>query len=131
MSVELIKNYYDAFNKKDMYRFFNYLNDEVAHGLNQGPIQKGIPAFREFMAEMNACYDEQVVDLVVLESKTPGRFAAEFVIKGIYLKSQKGLPPAKGQKYQLPVGAFFEVRDGKISRITNYYNLQDWIRQVE
>jgi steroid delta-isomerase-like uncharacterized protein len=114
-----------------MYRFFNSLDEDVAHGLNQGPIQKGIPAFREFMAEMNEYHDEQVLDLVVFESETPVRFAAEFVIQGVYLKSQKGLPHAKGQKYRLPVGAFFEVRDGKISRITNYYNLQDWIKQVQ
>lgn len=131
MSAQLIKNYYDAFNKKDMFRFFNYLSDDVSHGLNQGPVQKGVPAFRNFMAEMDACYDEQVVDLVVFESSTPGRFSAEFVIKGTYLKSQKGLPPAKGQKYQLPVGAFFEVKNGKVSRITNYYNLNDWIAQVK
>ena len=41
-----------------------------------------------------------------------------------------GLPPAHGQKYRLPAGAFFEVRNGKVARVTNYYNLQDWIAQV-
>jgi hypothetical protein len=30
----------------------------------------------------------------------------------------------------LPAGAFFELKDGKISRVTNYYNLNDWIAQV-
>ena len=30
----------------------------------------------------------------------------------------------------LPGGAFFDVRDGKIARVTNYYNLDDWIAQV-
>ena len=42
----------------------------------------------------------------------------------------KGLPPARGQKYVLPGGAFFDIRGGKISRVSNYYNLQDWIDQV-
>ena len=40
------------------------------------------------------------------------------------------LAPARGQRYVLPGGAFFEVRDGRIARVTNYYNLQDWIAQV-
>jgi len=40
------------------------------------------------------------------------------------------LPPANGQKYVLPGGAFFDIRGGKIARVTNYYNLQDWIAQV-
>ncbi len=25
---------------------------------------------------------------------------------------------------------FFEVKDNKICRVTNYYNLEDWIAQV-
>ncbi|MGR9053240.1 MAG: isopropylmalate/homocitrate/citramalate synthase, partial [Gammaproteobacteria bacterium] len=37
---------------------------------------------------------------------------------------------AQGQTYRLPAGAFFEIRDHKVARITNYYNLQDWIKQV-
>ncbi|MEQ1841911.1 MAG: nuclear transport factor 2 family protein, partial [Verrucomicrobiales bacterium] len=58
------------------------------------------------------------------------RSAAEFFIRGTYLKSDEGLPPANGQTYHLRVGAFFEVADGRITRVTNYYNLPDWIRQV-
>jgi hypothetical protein len=30
----------------------------------------------------------------------------------------------------LPAGAFFDLRDGLISRVTTFYNLNDWIRQV-
>ena len=39
-------------------------------------------------------------------------------------------PEAKGQTYRLPAGSFFELKDGKISRVTTYYNLADWVRQV-
>jgi len=28
------------------------------------------------------------------------------------------------------VGAFFEIENNVVKRITNYYNLQDWLRQV-
>ncbi|MEZ4368281.1 MAG: hypothetical protein R2939_18680 [Kofleriaceae bacterium] len=41
-----------------------------------------------------------------------------------------GQPTARGQAYRLPGGAFFEVRDDKIARVTNYYNLSEWLRQV-
>ena len=56
--------------------------------------------------------------------------AAEFVVNGEYLKTDPGLPEAKGQRYVLPAGAFFAVRDGRIARVTTYYNLSDWTRQV-
>ena len=54
----------------------------------------------------------------------------EFTVLGTYLKTDEGLPPAHGQKYRLPGGAFFDIRDGKVARVTNYYNLQDWLKQV-
>jgi len=59
------------------------------------------------------------------------RAAAEFVIHGAYLTTDEGLPPATGQSYVLPVGAFFELQDGQIARVTNHYNLEDWLRQIQ
>jgi steroid delta-isomerase-like uncharacterized protein len=60
----------------------------------------------------------------------PGRAAAEYVVEGEYLVTDDGLPPAAGQRYTLPGGAFFTIAGGVITRVTNYYNLQDWLRQV-
>jgi len=68
--------------------------------------------------------------MVVMASADGLRAAAEFVVLGEYIKTDEGLPAANGQKYKLPAGAFFEIRANKVARITNYYNLQDWIAQV-
>ena len=51
-------------------------------------------------------------------------------MNGTYLQTDEGLPEAKGQTYVLPAGTFFTIRDGKIARVTTYYNLADWMRQV-
>ena len=82
------------------------------------------------MARMNHHYRETLKDIVILSSPDGERAAAEFVVHGEYLATDDGLPAAKGQRYVLPAGAFFEVRNGKIARVSNYYNLDDWIRQV-
>jgi hypothetical protein len=37
---------------------------------------------------------------------------------------------AGGQQYRLPVGAFFALASGKIRRVTNCYNLSEWVAQV-
>ena len=65
-----------------------------------------------------------------MTSPDGSRAAAEFVVHGEYLADDEGLPPARGQTYVLPAGAFFELKDGKVARISNYYNLNDWIAQV-
>lgn len=129
-SINLINEYYGAFNQRNWEKFFSLLSYDVVHDLNQGPRQVGTAEFRKFINEMNRCYSEQVVNLVVMANADGSRLAAEFVIEGTYLQSQEGLPAAQGQKYCLPVGAFFEVKAGKVARITNYYNLNDWIKQV-
>lgn len=129
-SQTLIENYYAAFNAGDMDTFLNLLTDDVVHDINQGERQTGRDAFREFMNRMNRNYKEQLVDMVIMTSEDGARAAAEFVVLGEYLVTDEGLPEANGQKYRLPAGAFFDIRDGKVARITNYYNLQDWIAQV-
>jgi steroid delta-isomerase-like uncharacterized protein len=129
-TTDLIDAYYAAFNAGDMEIFLELLTEDVVHDINQGERQVGKAAFAAFMAHMNRCYRERLTDLVVLAEPSGQRAAAEFVIHGEYLVTDAGLPEANGQTYELPVGAFFEIRDGKVARVTNYYNLNDWIAQV-
>jgi len=128
---QLIQNYYAAFNAQDMDTFLSLLTDDVIHDVNQGGREIGRDAFVAFMRRMNESYREQIVDIVVMVSDDGRRAAAEFTVLGEYLKTDEGLPPANGQKYRLPAGAFFEVRDARVARISNYYNLNDWLVQVK
>lgn len=126
----LVTRYYAAFNAADPAGMLELLSDDVQHDINQGGTELGKDAFGAFLAHMDTHYREQARDLTVMASVDGLRAAAEFVIHGEYLHTDTGLPPAKGQTYRLPVGAFFEVHGGQIARVTNYYNLQDWTRQV-
>jgi len=126
----LIRAYYAAFNAKDLEGFLALLADDVIHDINQGGREHGKKAFAAFLTRMNLCYDEEIVELRVMTNDDGSRAAAEFTVLGKYIASDEGLPPARGQTYRLPAGAFFEVKDGKVARISNYYNLQDWLRQV-
>ena len=127
---DLITAYYAAFNAGDMDAFLALLHPEVVHDINQGRRETGKEVFGRFMQHMNRCYRERLADIVVMASADGSRAAAEFVVHGEYIATDEGLPPANGQRYVLPAGAFFEVRDGKVARVTNYYNLNDWIAQV-
>ena len=129
-AVTVLQRYYAAFNAADWEGMLSLLTDDVRHDINEGPTQTGKAAFRTFLARMDAHYREQARDLTVMAHPEGHRAAAEFTIHGEYLQTDEGLPEARGQTYVLPVGAFFELRDGQIARVTNYYNLADWTRQV-
>lgn len=128
---QLIEKYYQAFNDGDMDTFLSLLTDDVVHDINQGDREQGKEAFTQFMQKMNRHYREQLENIVVMANQDGTRAAAEFVVLGEYLHTDEGLPEAKGQTYRLPAGAFFDIRDGKVARVTNYYNLGDWIEQVD
>ncbi|MDO9709822.1 ketosteroid isomerase-related protein [Paracraurococcus lichenis] len=126
----LIRAYYEAFNAGDREAMLALLAEDVAHDVNQGPREVGKEAFRAFLGKMDHAYRERLRDVVVMVDATGTRAAAEFVVEGEYLATDPGLPEARGQRYSLPAGAFLEVAEGRIRRVTTYYNLQDWIRQV-
>lgn len=126
----LVEQYYAAFNRQNWEDMLALLTDDIAHDVNQGHRETGLDAFRVFLARMDRCYSEQVTQLVVMTGDDGKRAAAEFVIEGTYKATDGDFLEATGQRYTLPVGAFFDIREGKISRVTNYYNLNDWLRQV-
>ena len=129
-AARLVRAYDDAFNAGDEAGFLALLTDDVVHDINQGGREVGREAFARFLSRMNRCYRERIADLVVLTEPSGTRAAAEFTVHGTYLDTDEGLPPARGQGYVLAAGAFFELRDGKVARVSNHYNLPEWIRQV-
>ena len=128
--MTIVQTYFDAFNRGDTDAMLDCLTEDVAHHVNEGQIRTGKALFAEFNAHMTRCYREELTDMVILTSQDGTRAAAEFVVNGTYLATDAGLPEAKGQTYRLPAGSFFTLRDGKIARVTTYYNLADWIAQV-
>jgi steroid delta-isomerase-like uncharacterized protein len=129
-SEALVRRYYEAFNRGDAEAMLACLADDVAHDVNQGMRRKGKDRFRDFCRHMARCYKEELSDVAVMVSEDGQRAAAEFNVKGRYLETDEGLPPAKGQAYTLPAGTFFAIENGRITRVTTYYNLTDWLVQV-
>lgn len=129
-TAALIRRYYEAFNAGDNAAMISMLTDDVIHDVNQGERRVGIEKFKAFQARMDHHYKEKLENIVVMVSQDGARAAAEFNVHGAYLNTDEGLPKAKGQTYVLPAGAFLAIDDGKIARVTTYYNLTEWIMQV-
>ncbi|MFN6978504.1 MAG: nuclear transport factor 2 family protein [Gemmobacter sp.] len=130
----LIARYYAAFNAEDAAGMLACVTDDVEHRVNEGGIRRGRALFADFCAHMGVSYRERLEDMVILVAEDGSRAAAEFTVHGRYLVTDPGLPSgvteARGQAYVLPAGAFFTLRDGRIARVSTFYNLADWIRQV-
>jgi steroid delta-isomerase-like uncharacterized protein len=129
-TIALIERYYEAFNAGDTAGMLACLVENIVHDVNQGSRRTGKAAFRDFAAHMERCFAEQLENIVVMATPDGARAAAEFDVLGTYIETDAGLPPASGQTYRLSAGAFFEVEGGLISRVTTYYNLAAWLKQI-
>lgn len=130
MNRDVIERYFAAFNAGDKAGMLAELSDDVAHHVNEGQIRTGKALFGEFCDHMSRCYRENLTDMVIFTTHDGARAAAEYVVNGTYLQTDDGLPPARGQTYRLPAGSFFDLTGDKITRVTTYYNLADWMAQV-
>lgn len=130
MTRAAIEAYYAAFNAGDAQGMLAQVTDDIEHRVNEAGIRRGKALFADFCAHMGVSYREELRDLVIFTNPEATRGAAEFTVHGTYLQTDPGLPEARGQTYILPAGAFFDLRDGRISRVTTFYNLADWVRQV-
>lgn len=128
--IEIVKAYYACFNRKDWAGMLALVDSNIRHEVNQGEAREGIALYEAFLHMMDESYEETLTDMVVLSEPTGTRFACEFVVNGVYKKGDEGMPAAHHQSYVLPAAAFLEVKQGKITRVTTYYNLPLWIKLV-
>ena len=129
-SLEIVQNYYAAFNAKNWAGMLALVAPNIRHEPNQGEARVGLEKFTEFLGMMDTSYEETLTDMVFFTEPSGQRIAVEFTVNGIYKQGEEGMPEAHGQSYTLPAAAFVEVSDEKISRVTTFYNLPLWISLV-
>ena len=129
-SLEIVQNYYAAFNDKNWAGMLTLVAPDIRHEPNQGEARVGLEKFTEFLGMMDTSYEETLTDMVFFTEPSGQRIAVEFTVNGIYKQGEEGMPEAHGQSYTLPAAAFVEVSDEKISRVTTFYNLPLWISLV-
>jgi steroid delta-isomerase-like uncharacterized protein len=129
-TLKLIQAYYQGFNDKNWDAIFAMLDPGIVHEVCEGPTERGLQAFKEFVYGMNKHYSERHEDFAIMATQDGAHASAEFMCYGKYHTTCPGLPTAKNQDYKLRVGAFFEIKNGKIARVSTHYNLKAWIASV-
>lgn len=127
MSTNPVKKYYEYFNKKDIDGILSLVTDDVINDANQGDSVTGKEALKKAIETAWEYFDEQVSNLDLMVNADGSNVASEYVVNGTYYKTKPGLFPSTNQHYEIIATAVFKIRDGKISRITRYYNTKKWL----
>ncbi len=128
--TEIARTYYNAFNNKAWSRMAGLVHPDVLHFPNNNSLRTGRSAFLEYVQSNARRYDEWLTSFTYFANEAERKIAIEYVVNGKYIGNAPGFPPAHGQSYVLPGGAFFDVKDKLIYRISTYYNSHDWLDQV-
>lgn len=128
---DLLQRYFNALNDRDIRACLALVSDELVLEPNQGFAEQGRDAFAGFLERHLHCYREVIEPLMMLVAPEGRHAACEYRVTGEYLATDDGLPEACGQRYEMRVGAFFEIHNGLISRISLHFNLPDWLAQVD
>lgn len=128
---DLLQGYFNALNDRDIRACLARVSDELILEPNQGFAEHGRDAFAAFLERQLHCYRETIDALVILAEPQGRHAACEYRVIGEYLATDDGLPEACGQRYEIRVGAFFEIGNGLITRISLHFNLPDWLAQVD
>jgi steroid delta-isomerase-like uncharacterized protein len=127
---KIVQAYFKAFNAQDVDGMLGCLGANFVHDVSQGASRRGKAKFAAFLAHMNSSYREQLSNIDIMTNADGSRAAAVFDLKGKYLKTDPGLPEAKGQTYKLKVSSVFEISRGKIVRVSTHYNMNEWKKQI-
>lgn len=127
----LIEAYFSALNARDWGAAALLLREDVIHDVDEGGREIGRHAYRDFLQRTARTCREEVGDLEIMISPSGRRAAAEFIVRGTYLSAAGEERDSAPQRYELPLGAFFEVEGGLISRITTYCNTAAWLSRID
>lgn len=130
MSIEVVKKYYEAFNNKNANAIVDLCDPDVANDLNQGDTQIGKKNLKIFLETAWAHFDEKVSNIIYMSNHDQTKIATEYLVQGVYYKTKPGLFEANNQNYEICPATIFTIKNGKIIRMTRYYNAKKWFEMV-
>ena len=124
---------YDAFNNNDFQAILALVDDDIELVLI--PFDQhfyGLEGFREFMQGFKAAFPDCTIKLVN-QVASDAQVVNEFVVNGTHsgaLVNPRGKIPATGRSIGYCVCEVWEVKDGKLTKVRNYFDTTTLLRQL-
>lgn len=123
MSHALIERYFSALNARDIGGVLALLDDDIAHDPRDGERTIGPEAFERCLIRHFQAYRERADAITIFTADSETRFAAEYVLAGEHVEPGTHQSAEPAPRYSVPAASFFEIDDGRISRITSYADM--------
>lgn len=121
-TLALIQRFFASLSVRDFAGVMDCFSEDVIHDTPYGRREIGWEEFERYLIHRRRCYRSEYDAMVAMSDEKGRRGAAEFVLRATYTETDEWLgespPKASGQVVTLSAGMFFEVDDGRISRLS-------------
>ena len=126
---QMLEDFAAAWSQRDVDKILSYYTDDcVYEDVALGRVMRGREEIRTFIEELfRAVPDFRIEHREALVSGEGG--AAEWVISGTHTSDLPGLP-ATGRRFSIRGASVLELQDGKIRRISDYWDTAAFLRQL-
>jgi len=129
-SLSIVAQFIENYNEKQWRNLFNVLDKHVILEQNEIAVIQGIQAFDSFICKMTHAFDERLFDIHYYYSTTcASKLSTQYQVEGYY-KNGNFKRPANNQHYSITRYSFFEISNGKITKISTFFNRKKMIDQI-
>jgi len=123
------KDYIGAWNSRDVDKIASFFTDDCVYDdVAFGMVARGKKEINDFLKVTFVWSPDLKFELKSFFG-AGGRTATEWVMTGTHAGELPGIP-ATGKSFSVRGVSISELREGKISRNTDYYNLVSFLQQV-
>jgi steroid delta-isomerase-like uncharacterized protein len=127
---KLLNDYLAAWNAHDVERLLSLCTDDfVFDEVSMGMVIRGKKEAKDFINSTFVDFPDLKIELKS-NFNTGDRGAGEWVMSATFAHSSFPGMPATGKRFSVRGASVFEVRKGKVSRETMYWNLATFLQQV-
>ena len=115
---KLVSDFLNSWGGRDIDRIMSFFApDAVYHNVPVAPI-KGAKAIREIFEAFLGAFDTIALDIITMAGETD-----------LVLAERVDRFTLKGKYFELPVNGVFEIKNGKIHRFSDYFDLTSFESQ--
>jgi steroid delta-isomerase-like uncharacterized protein len=133
MSAEIEKmmgDYLAAWNAHDVEKILTFFTDDAVYeDVATGKVSKGKKEIKDFLSSTVTSFPDVKIEVKSgFDNGEQG--AAEWVMSGTFTHSNIPGVPATGKKFSVRGASINAFKGGKISGVTDYWNLASFLQQV-
>ena len=127
---KMMSDYLTAWNTHDVEKLLSFFTDDCVYNCTpMGKVSRGKQELKDFIS--NTFTEFPDFKLEMKSAFNAGdRGAGEWVMSGTFAHSNMPGVTATGKKFSIPGATINKFSGGKISRVTNYWNLAAFLQQV-